>query len=293
MFPQFSNPHTLSQATKRVDRLALEDNDHPPSYEGAERTEMIAQLEGLLKRSFGNLTTSPRDQEHDTPRRKKRRIGADDVHLSESSPLPFRLVSRALPPKSILLKPKPPPAIVVQEPSCEDDEIEAERRRAQAQAVAVDFDWVMAESKQTYLPSKNDHKKVIHVQAQLATPEPIMMVVEREKPPPRKPKLALSLPPADFQPSPHSLPAQGVLCPVVDVTTPGLPEPKRKRCRKPHVPRPRPPAMFWRPFHGMGGKSAGYAMGYEGSWPVHENDPRCYTYQRDTMRRGSLMQSYF
>jgi len=34
----------------------------------------------------------------------------------------------------------------------------------------------------------------------------------------------------------------------------------------------------------LGGKSAGYAMGWRGSWPAHK--PGSHRYGRDTMRKG-------
>lgn len=47
------------------------------------------------------------------------------------------------------------------------------------------------------------------------------------------------------------------------------------------------PAAFWRPLRCWGGKSSGYAMGYEGSWPVeHEHELREKRYVRDTMRKA-------
>ena len=38
----------------------------------------------------------------------------------------------------------------------------------------------------------------------------------------------------------------------------------------------------------MGGKSLGYAMGYEVSWAMHAHDPQRNIYQRDTMRKGVM-----
>ena len=61
---------------------------------------------------------------------------------------------------------------------------------------------------------------------------------------------------------------------------------KRKRRRKTVE---RPPAAFWRPLRGWGGKISGYAMGYEGSWPVeHEYEQR---YVRDKMRKAVFIES--
>ena len=59
-------------------------------------------------------------------------------------------------------------------------------------------------------------------------------------------------------------------------------KPKRKRRTV-----EKPPAAFWRPLRRWGGKSSGYAMGYEGSWPAeHEHELREKRYVRDKMRKA-------
>ena len=60
--------------------------------------------------------------------------------------------------------------------------------------------------------------------------------------------------------------------------------PKRKRRRRRVEMHP---AAFWRPLRRWGGKSSGYAMGYEGSWPVeHEHELHKKGYVRDKMRKA-------
>jgi len=60
--------------------------------------------------------------------------------------------------------------------------------------------------------------------------------------------------------------------------------PKRKRKGRTVE---KPPATFWRPLRRWGGKSSGYAMGYEGSWPVErEHELRGKRYVRDKMRKA-------
>lgn len=61
---------------------------------------------------------------------------------------------------------------------------------------------------------------------------------------------------------------------------------KRSRRRGKSIQKPAIQPAFWRPQAGMGGKSLGYAWGYEGSWPVAEGEtPR---YWRDSMRKAVL-----
>lgn len=86
-------------------------------------------------------------------------------------------------------------------------------------------------------------------------------------------------------PSPHEVKSKGDALPVVSLklqkSEQPVARPKRKRRRRTVE---KPPAAFWRPLRRWGGKSSGYAMGYEGSWPVeHEHELREKRYVRDKM----------
>jgi len=91
-----------------------------------------------------------------------------------------------------------------------------------------------------------------------------------------------------IRPSPHEVKPKGGVLPVVHVKLRGgeLPvaRPKRKRRRRTVE---KPSATFWRPLRRWGGKSSGYAIGYEGSWPVeHEHELRERHYVRDKMKKA-------
>ena len=90
------------------------------------------------------------------------------------------------------------------------------------------------------------------------------------------------------RPSPHEIASKGDALLVVSLKLQGggqpIARPKRKRKRRTIE---RPPARFWRPLRCWGGKSSGYAMGYEGSWPVEDDDGLCQRhYVRDKMRKA-------
>ncbi|KAI0925832.1 hypothetical protein AcV5_008458 [Taiwanofungus camphoratus] len=298
MSPLFSNPNLLSLSLQPTSRAALNVAEIGPRLEtesSAHRAGMIAELNKMLMQSIDGLTPNAYDRERgqgeETRKNKRRRIEIKTTASGESPPpesLPFRLVSQSLPPKTIILQSKQVPDVIIKEPPCEDDDAEAERRALQAQAVAVDFEWILEESKRAYCPWRADNK-VLHVKADLPAQEPAIMVVERLRPIRKPPKLSLSAPASAVRPSPHNLAPSVINYPIVDMTAEApadVPESRRKRRRKRRTIRPRPTATFWRPLREWGIKAAGYAMGYEGSWPVLKDDPLRHTYQRDTMRKG-------
>lgn len=251
---------------------------------------MLAQLEQMLKRSIGNLDLQQdTNSDGDAHRRKRRRKdGAAEPAAAEA--MPFRLVSRTIAPKAIQLREKTPPPIKVKEPPCEDDANEAKIRRQQAQAVAVDMDWLLSESRRPHLSHKPDNN-IVHIDATLPLPEAGVMIVERPKPAIKPLRRVARAPSAQARPSPHELKYETIHCPIVNSKPSETTSRKVKKRRKAsHPTPPRPPAMFWRPLRGWGPKVTGYAMGYEGSWAVFEDDPQRYHYQRDTMRKGILLQ---
>ncbi|KAI9066325.1 hypothetical protein FKP32DRAFT_404744 [Trametes sanguinea] len=217
----------------------------------------------------------------------------------------FRLLSGVTQPKPIVLAPKPPPVYKCVrrsvKPLREDTEAEAARRAARAREVAVDFAWVMKESSKPYIPLPNAAKKERTVTARLPSPSPPLLLLEVSKPAPKPPHPAHLDPTLPIEPSPHAHETSPSCCPIVPASpNPSLAAPsssstaataadsekerKRKRRRgKGKGGKPAVQPAFWRPREGMGGKSAGYGLGYPG-WPLREGDvPR---YHRDTMRKA-------
>ncbi|KZT73048.1 hypothetical protein DAEQUDRAFT_504228 [Daedalea quercina L-15889] len=293
MFTRFANPHALDAKTEIVSRNALSVDDVQSSHDAAHDGGLLMELDRLVKRSLGDLNSS---ESVDEKARKKRRK-TEKEHLDESqvkntelsASIPFRLVSRKLPPKEIELKPMAAPVIIVKEPPCEDNEEEAERRSTRAQEIAVDFDWILKEARK---PDAHRHKGLVRARSDLSACPPSVMVVERSKPTPTQPKVSSLRPSLGVQPSPHTFRPE-IQVPVVAVTA-ILEESKQKKTSrnirraraKARAAQPRPPAVFWRPLKEWGVRSAGYSVGYEGSWPVFRHDPSRYRYQRDTMRKG-------
>ncbi|CCM03083.1 uncharacterized protein FIBRA_05203 [Fibroporia radiculosa] len=291
MIPRFANPHSLADSLEPTTRKVIEQENTAVanSEQSGEQTGVLVELERLVKRSIGDIYLNPTEDPSIVSQKKRRKTqnNVSDSHPEDS--LPFRLISRSLPPGLVLLDVPPPPVILVNEPPCEDDDEEADRRRARAAATAVNFDWIIQESRVPVSPRNCTQKKVTNVAGDLPVPHPTLMVVGLVKPPPATSRLALSLP-ADFAlSSPHELPSEGVGCPLVDVaiqqesTTPA-----KRRWRRSRSARQRPPATFWRPLQEWGPRASGYAMGYEGSWAVSHDDPQRYKYQRDTMRKGAV-----
>ena len=75
-------------------------------------------------------------------------------------------------------------------------------------------------------------------------------------------------------------------CPLVTLTDQSLSDTTKRKRKRSHPVRHRPPPAFFRPMQEWGGKSAGYAMGWRGSRPA--NRPESRQYARDNMRRGTL-----
>ncbi|KAI0636085.1 hypothetical protein C8Q77DRAFT_1155796 [Trametes polyzona] len=297
MIPKHANPYFLTEQTTVVSRSALrEDSDDelgPPEAD-PERAEMLARLENILKRSIEDVlpstTRAGGDVEStDPPRKKKRRKVEEAIAPTqqEEQPVavPFRLLSGTAQPKPIVLAPKAPRVIVAIAPAFEDTAEEAERRAARAREVAVDFDWVVSESRKPYLPPPNAAKKLRNVVASIPSPEPRLLLLQVPKPTPKPPRASLADPSVPIEPSPHAHDTS--CCPIVDVPpAEPLTDATRKRKRRRGKARDGPAVQpaFWRPGEGMGGKSWGYAWGYEGSWPLAPDEtPR---YRRDTMRKA-------
>lgn len=120
----------------------------------------------------------------------------------------------------------------------------------------------------------------------ISTPEPSLLLLEVSKPTPKPPHPASVDPTLPVKPSPHQ--HKTTTCPIITAEAPVSPPDMRKRSRRrgKSIQKPAIQPAFWRPQAGMGGKSLGYAWGYEGSWPVAEGEtPR---YWRDSMRKAVL-----
>ncbi|KAI0279758.1 hypothetical protein BGY98DRAFT_967296 [Russula aff. rugulosa BPL654] len=169
-------------------------------------------------------------------------------------------------PKVISLEPKPLPVRALWEPPCEDDDREAELRRQQALSAAVDVPSLLR-SAQAYISRPQKSEKLIRASALLPSSCPSFFLAEM----PRSKPVSLRLSHDHItRPSPHEVKSK----------EDALPMRRRKTVEK-------LPAAFWRPLRRWGGKSSGYAMGYEGSWPVeHEHELREKRYVRDTMRKA-------
>jgi len=152
MIPRFSNPHNLNGSLQLTTRASLTDCK-PEAERNADRDAMLNELERLMRRTIGDIHDSlkSRDPKADieNPERKRRRLESTRVDSTEHEleSMPFRLISRFLPPKPVALQPTPGPVIIVKEPPCEDNDEEAEVRKQQASAAAVDIDWLLKESK--------------------------------------------------------------------------------------------------------------------------------------------------
>lgn len=209
-------------------------------------------------------------------------------NVEQETPILFRLVSSALVPHELSLLPKPPPPVRSISPEYEDNKAQAEQRIKRAKSVAVNYDWIIQESKKSYLSPPNDHKKTIHVTSSgLSSQLPFLLIAERSQSPRnmRPPVLVAShLSSAMSLPSPAARPDR----PIISIEPPGDPKSlsrvRSRRRRGKTVPKERPQPIFWRPDPAVRGKSLGYALGYPGSWAPYKRGSR--RYQRDTMRNG-------
>jgi len=275
--PPFTNSHSLyEQQTEIVDRATL----FPQSNCLVANDGELTQLDELVRENLGDLDVS------DTRKRRKHtNSGKGQSALYEAlEPAPFRLVSTANAPKVISLEPKPLPVRAIWEPPCEDNNQEAELRRQQAQSAAVDVPCLLMSS-QAYIMRPQKAGKIIRASAVLSSPCPPFFLAEMpcsKSAPLRTSQDHVS------RPSPHEVKSKGDALLVVSLKLQGggqpVARPKRKRRRRTIE---RPPATFWRPLRRWGGKSSGYAMGYEGSWPVEDDDELGQRhYVRDKMRKA-------
>lgn len=173
------------------------------------------------------------------------------------------------------------------EPPCEDDESEAEVRKRRAEAAAVDFTWLSRESHKASVARPNEQRKVLHASGSISSSSPPILLVEwPAKPCPKLTTLQQLAGPTAL-PSPHDPSLAGHYCTAVSVQSSDTrAEPRKASKKKRKYVKERPPPRFWRPVSSWGGKSMGYAMGYEGSWAVDDEESQNIGYVRDTMKKG-------
>ncbi|KAI0346261.1 hypothetical protein BDW22DRAFT_1425763 [Trametopsis cervina] len=301
MIPKFANPHLLVQASQTVSRADLDAEHDTPILDEEEHStnDDVLRLERLLKRSLGDLHIEQDPPSPDSHKSKKRKSKKNDEDVEEQAieveeTVSFRLFSNTAP-KLVSLKPKPVSVMKVAERSYVDDDAEASQRAERARVAAVDFDWILEQSLQPSYPSTRNAKKTMHLVMDTPVDYLPMLVVDIPThksssstllpPPPRLPKKE--------HPSPHDFPADKISCPVLSAHEPSDHKTKRRRFRRRGKTaeggvKKRPPPAFFRPLTEWGGKSAGYAMGYEGSSPALTEGARQRKYRRDSMRTGVM-----
>jgi len=172
MIPRFSNPFSLQQSTVHVSRADLDNSngDTTPFHSAGESSKRkIEELHALIKSSLGELAL-PSSTSSSRKRRKVEAKVTDTESTIEQPVGTFRLVSRVLPPRPVILEPKDDSTqYITKDRPSEDDENEAEERRRRAAAVAVDSARILHESKEMHASSGKQRKKVIESEAVATT----------------------------------------------------------------------------------------------------------------------------
>ena len=195
------------------------------------------------------------------------------------------------------------------EPPCEDNDRQAEVRKQQALSAAIDIPSLF-KSAQAYIvelfvcsqlcgrsdksgqtrPQKPE--KIISAKADLNGPLSSLPLFLAEMPH-SNPRLSGASHHRATRPSPHEVILKGDGLPVISLQLQSNEQPPahRKRKRRRRLVE-RLPATLWRPLRRWGGKSSGYVMGYEGSWPVddgHERRQKGYVPVRNS---GNVAETY-
>ncbi|KAI0300764.1 hypothetical protein BC826DRAFT_990298 [Russula brevipes] len=269
--PRFTNPHcSHEQQTVTVSRATL----FPQSPHFVANDDKLAELDSILKTNL--------DLSH-TRKRKRRTssIGQSAPHEAHEH-APFRLLSAIDPPKVISLEPKPLPTRTIWEPPCEDNDRESDLRRQRACSAAVEIPSLIR-SAQAYISRPQKPDKVIRASVDVPLSSLAFFLAEI---PHNNPRPLRASHERAALPSPHDVTLKGDL-PVISLQLPRSEQPmaRPKRMRRRRTTE-RPPPTFWRPLRCWGGKSSGYAMGYEGSRPVEdEYEQRQKYYARDKIRK--------
>ncbi|KZV61161.1 hypothetical protein PENSPDRAFT_759589 [Peniophora sp. CONT] len=282
-FPRYSNPHLHAEQVETVTRSDLLESDIETTAP-ADRTADVEELDALVKHALGEIVVSePPRKKH-----KKKHAKVEEI-VSSDQIVSFHLFSSA-PVREYNLAPKPHPEINNEGPPCEDNEASAESRRAQAAAVAVDFDWVLREGLVTS-PSRRQGKEM-RVKTTLPDSPPPLAMLERPRsilpvrlqlkssarPSPHETKVAATCPILEFTPVDPSQPTSATL---TETARRRMRRQKKRSHEKADTHRGQ--AKFYRPLLSHG--PVGYAMGYEGSWPVEDEDERKRArYVRDGMK---------
>ncbi|TFK47694.1 hypothetical protein OE88DRAFT_1647492 [Heliocybe sulcata] len=283
MIPRFSNPFSLHQSTVHVSRADLyeSDTDAYPSHSAEESSKRkIEELDAFIKSSLGEAVISSASSSR---KRQKIETEVSDVASASEHSAPFRLVSRALPPRPVILEPKQEDSIqyIVKDRPSEDDEDEAEERRKRSAAVAVDYAQIIRDSQEIYAAPSGQSRKFIEVQASLPVPPPAMILQRLRQwplPPTLRPNSVAVAPEVARELR------VGKAAPIVEITTGTSSHDRSRRARRKRQQKSRAPPSFWKPNLEWGGKSLGYAMGYEGSSALQSSEVRGY--KRDTMRKA-------
>ncbi|CAL1716616.1 unnamed protein product [Somion occarium] len=301
MVPRFSNPHLLTETARHVSRAEIyaePEEDLTHTHHAELEVTALASLESIVKRSLGDIQLNNLDAIQDEPKKKRRKTKhvSTDVDMDASTmgndAIPFRLLSSAKEPTLVSLQPRPPPPVKVLEPASEDDEDEARIRSQRASEVAVDMSWLLRESQRPYRPRPREPK--LHQITLPSSDIPTSPIIVMERPQQNaKHNLVSPRIPQKEKPSPHILNPEKLRHPIVELLLPSkLMEhstTRRRRRRKPKDQPPRPPATFWRPMGEWGGKSVGYALGYQNSNAVWSEGGRWRPYQRDRMRKATFV----
>ncbi|KAF8510784.1 hypothetical protein JB92DRAFT_2938248 [Gautieria morchelliformis] len=263
-----SYPH-LSSSTQLTSRAALFQDDELGNtlltQSGQESPSEVQQLHDLVRRSLGNFEACQTGAE----RQKLNEVPLEvDPRPTDT---PFRLISRTLPARPIQLTSAHHSSVRNQRPA-EDTVDEARLRQLRAHEAAVDTDQVLI-----YTHPSSPRANSTSTDTTNASKLPNLLVTERH------PLTVTAVSKAEEIQTKHGLPK---CCPFVPLTDKARSD-KPKRKRKKHRPvRDRPLPAFYRPMEEWGGKSAGYALGWRGSWPVGRLESSRYV--RDKMRKGTL-----
>ncbi|KAF7973500.1 hypothetical protein HWV62_15004 [Athelia sp. TMB] len=171
------------------------------------------------------------------------------------------------------------------EPDVQDNKVQAEQRKKWSNLAAVDNDWIHAESRKNYPPSKITQGRLISVKETSPlslSSAPALLVTETQQ------HTRRSRPPVSAA-SPGAALALSV-CAGIPVVSVHLSEEVGGRAHRSRHRRGKRPSKdvtqptFWKPDPTLKGKSSGYALGYPGNWLALA--ARSKRYERDTMKKG-------
>ncbi|KAF7977478.1 hypothetical protein HWV62_3424 [Athelia sp. TMB] len=282
------HPTTLESLVQNVSRAQL---DRPDTENETEITPvpdlpiLAKRLHDLVAEELGDPTMVLKEM---ASKRRKLDTSADLVEVEEVVPIvhaPFLLLSSWVTPQQVILDPKPPPPVSSTEPDVQDNKVQAEQRKKWSNLAAVDNDWIHAESRKNYPPSKITQGRLISVKETSPlslSSAPALLVTETQQ------HTRRSRPPVSAA-SPGAALALSV-CAGIPVVSVHLSEEVGGRAHRSRHRRGKRPSKdvtqptFWKPDPTLKGKSSGYALGYPGNWLALA--ARSKRYERDTMKKG-------